>query len=384
MLRTLIDQLLKLLMLLCRAFPVKPDKIVFKSDRGGNCSDSPYALFEAFSSLAPGMDLVWVLKDPSAAPAGSRGVRAGSLSEVFELATAKLWIDNKRKGNWCIKRKGQLYVQTWHGAIALKKIERDIEDQLPAYYIRSCKRDSAMADWFLSGARWTSDLYRSAFYYDGEILEYGVPRADILHRDPAEYHRKICEHYHLPEETRIVLFAPTFRDGQPFSLLGFEPERVLDSLSRRFPGQWAMLIRLHPNIAQQAEGLRYTDRILNGSAYPWINEQIMASEMLITDYSSCMFDAMEACRRVLLYCPDLEQYSGGRGTYFTMADLPFPCSLSMDALCAEIEGSDAEAWESRVSQFREKLGCFQQPDSSVKICRYLIRRLKGAEQHGGD
>ena len=377
MLRATIDFLLRTWMLACRILPVRKDKVVFKSDRGGNCSDSPYALFEAFSRLAPDMDLVWVLKDPSAAPAGSRGVRAGSLAEVFELATAKLWIDNKRKGNWCIKRKGQLYVQTWHGAIALKKIERDIEDQLPAYYVRSCKRDSSMADWFLSGSKWTSELYRSAFYYDGEILEYGVPRADILHRDPAEYHRKICEHYLLPEETRIVLYAPTFRDGQPFSLLGFEPERVLDCLSRRSPGQWAMLIRLHPNIARQAGGLQYTDRVLNGSGYPWINEQIMASEMLITDYSSCMFDAMEARKPVLLYCPDLDRYMADRGVYFTMDELPFDCCTTMDSLCGSLAAQDNALHRDKVQAFMEKLGMVQRADSSQRICRDLLRRMQG-------
>ncbi len=383
MLRSVIDFLLRLWMLACRVLPVRYGKIVFKSDRGQNCSDSPFALFEAFRDMAPGKDLVWILNDPSKAPAGSRGVRAGSLSEIRELATAGLWIDNKRKGNWCTKRKDQLYVQTWHGAIALKKIEKDIEDQLPASYIRSCKNDSAMADWFLSGSSWTSDLYRRAFYYSGEILEYGVPRADILHEDPAEFHRQVCERHHLPEDTRIALFAPTFRDGQPFSLLGFDPERALACLEKRQPGRWVMLIRLHPNIQAQAGALRYTDRVLNGSDDPRISEQIMASEVLITDYSSCMFDAMEAGRPVFLYCPDLDQYEAGRGTYFTMDELPFDCCLTMDALCDRMGRYDPSLSQGRVEAFEKRFGLRQCADSSRRICGFLLKELDRKANHGG-
>lgn len=383
MLRSAIDLLLKLWMLACRVLPIRYSKAVFKSDRGQNCGDSPFALFEAFRATAPDKDLVWILNDPAKAPAGSRGVRAGSLAEIRELATAGLWVDNKRKGNWCTKRKGQLYVQTWHGAIALKKIEKDIEDRLPASYIRSCKNDSAMADWFLSGSSWTSTLYRSAFYYDGEILEYGVPRADILHGDAAVFHREVCTHYRLPEDTRIALFAPTFRDGQPFSLLGFDPDRVLDCLASRQPGRWVMLIRLHPNIQAQAGALHFTDRILNGSEHPRINEQIMASEVVITDYSSCMFDAMEAGKPVFLYCPDLERYAADRGTYFTMDELPFDCCLTMDTLCGKISGFDPAVNQSKVETFEKRIGMRQCADSSRRVCDFLLKKLDRKANHGG-
>lgn len=375
MTRSFVDCLLRLWMFILHIFPIKRNKIVFKSDRGANCSDSPYALFDAFQHVMSDLDYVWILNDSSKTPTGSRCVRNGSLAEIYELATAKLWVDNKRKGNWCVKRKGQFYIQTWHGAFALKKIEKDIEEKLPASYIRSCKRDSAMADWFLSGSAWTNKLYRSSFYYSGEILEYGVPRADILHQDPKKFHQKICKYFNLQSDAKIALYAPTFRDNQDFSMLGFDANRVLDSLQQRWPGNWALIIRLHPNITKEANKISYSERILNGSDYPLINEQIIASDLLITDYSSCMFDAMEALKPVLLYCPDIEEYQESRGTYFDVDELPFENYKTMDEFCTAIAVFDLENYYEKVRNFMNKLGFFQRPRSSYLICEEVSRRI---------
>ena len=108
----------------CRHLPLEPKKVVFKSDRGTQCVDSPLALYEELRRCCPDYDLVWVVKDPSIAPRGCRTVQEGTLSEIRELATAGYWVDNKRKGCWVVKRNGQIYIQTWHGAIFLKHLEK--------------------------------------------------------------------------------------------------------------------------------------------------------------------------------------------------------------------------------------------------------------------
>ncbi len=99
---------------------------------------------------------------------GAKVVKETSMKAIYHLATAKLWIDNSRKREWIIKRKGQYYVQTWHGNVCIKTIEKDAEDYLDKPYIRCAKHDSQMADLMISGSKFRTKNYRSAFYYKGK------------------------------------------------------------------------------------------------------------------------------------------------------------------------------------------------------------------------
>ena len=228
------DIIPKLFMYCCRIFPVKKHKIVFKSFRGIGCSDNPRAIYDELYRQRPDYEYIWVTQDLSRAVTGAKMVRHGSLREIYHLATARLWIDNKRKGCWVVKRKGQIYIQTWHGGIALKKIEKDAESSLPKYYIKSCKHDSRIADYFISGSKWQNWQYKHAFWFRKDILRFGLPRADILYRDPMEYRRKVCSFYKIPKDTKILLYAPTFRDDGDVSVYNINYAELKNSLESLF------------------------------------------------------------------------------------------------------------------------------------------------------
>ena len=366
----------RLIMIVCRLFPMNKDKVVFKSDRGQQCTDSPLVLFKAMRQLYPNHDYVWIVTDVSQTIEGARIVKHGSIKEIYELATSRIWIDNKRKGLWTVKRNNQIYVQTWHGPIALKKVEKDIEDKLHPYYVKSAKHDSKVCDYFLSSCKWATNFYRNSFWYDGEILELGVPRSDIFYQDHSSIKKSIYEFYGLDDQTKLVLYAPTFRDIDSLSCYDIDMDRLVHTLSVKFGGKWKVILRLHPNLLNDQANLVYNENVLNGNKINDINDLIVSSEILITDYSSCMFDAMEAGKIVLLYATDIDNYRNERGFYFDLNELPFPIGENNDSFINLIADFNVDAYNHDVQVFKNQLHLFNNANSSFNLSNFLLGNKK--------
>ncbi|MBR6546038.1 MAG: CDP-glycerol glycerophosphotransferase family protein, partial [Clostridia bacterium] len=165
---------------LLRLFPIKKNKVVFSSFFGRGYGDCPARICDRLLSRRVDVDAVWVLSDPSLTlPSGVRSVHLRSLGWVYELATAAVWIDNCRKPPYVRKRRGQKYIQTWHGDVCVKAIEADAADTLSPRYVASAINDSKMADLVVSGCEWRTENIKSSFWYSGEILRaelYPPPR----------------------------------------------------------------------------------------------------------------------------------------------------------------------------------------------------------------
>lgn len=365
----------QLFMRLCHLLPLK-DKAVFTSFYGKSCSDSPKAIYDEMrKKYGDSIEYVWIMADGSAQVEGARVVRDFTLRSVYEHATAKLWIDNCRKREWMIKRKGQYYVMTWHGDNCLKKIEKDAESKLDKRYVKCAKRDSQLADLMLSGSRFRTENYKSAFWYDGAILELGCPKTDIFYKPHAPYIKKVKEAYGLSEETKIAVYMPTFRATADITCYDIDNERLLAQLEASWGGKWVILVRLHPNIMDKCSSLSYNDRIKNATMYGEANELLMACDLLITDYSSCMFDAIEARKRVLLYASDMDTYLDDRGFYFRMDELPFPLAQNNDELMQCIADFDEKAYQLKNNAFIERLGICNSGNSAEKVTEYIYKKV---------
>src|SRR5699024_4647257 len=146
------------------------------------------------------------------------------------------------------KRTEQYYIQTWHGGLGLKKIEGDAPYGMNKRNISFAKRDSSMADLFISNSKHLSDIYKRAFWYEGEILESGFPKNDVLFKDKGKYREKVRKLYGLNETDKILLYAPTFRDGgrvDPYDIdFGF----LSNKLNNKLDQKWVFVAKLHPNI----------------------------------------------------------------------------------------------------------------------------------------
>ena len=249
---------IKFLMTAFRVCPINRKKIVICSYFGKGYGDNGKALAEALLSLDPELDVVWGVKPQFAdtLPENIRAVDYNSIKYLWELATAGAWIDNSRKNAGITKRKKQFYVQTWHGTVALKRIEQDVQENLDAFYVAGAKNDSKMANVILSGCRFFTELCKKAFWFDGEILECGSPRSDALFNTDSEKQLKVKASLGIPADKKVVLYAPTFRADGNLDCYNMDFEAVLDALEKKTGDSWVFCMRLHPNVSDKADFIK--------------------------------------------------------------------------------------------------------------------------------
>jgi len=364
----------------CRVFPIQNNKVLLMSfcgkGYGGNCK----AITEALLVNRPDLDIVWAVNPEfiKTLPNGVRHVKYNSLRYLYELATAKVWVDDYRKSRAIIKRKGQFYIQTWHGCYALKKIEKDAEGSLSHDYIAGAKHDSKMIDLFVSGCTFFSNTILRAFWYDGEILECGSPRLDSLFRQKQDIRDTVRDMYGILQNQHIVLYAPTFRAGFGMDSYSLDFMRLIETLRACNGDDWVILVRLHPNIIKKAELIDYSDSIINASYYADLNDLIITSDIVITDYSSLMFEAAMIGKPVFLFATDIEDYKKDRGFYFELDKLPFPLAQSNEELQKIIKVFNAEEYSNKTKKFFDKLHSFESGRASrevaMRICEVIESR----------
>ena len=357
--------------------PKNPKKAVCQSFYGRGYSDSPKAI--AGELLARGWKVCWTVKgeeEPASLPEGMIPLRVESPRAIFHLCTAGVWVDNARKWSFTRKRGKTLYVQTWHG-FPLKRIEGDAAEALPADYLASARHDSQMCDLFLSNSRFLTDIYRRAFWYQGEVLEAGFPRNDLLSQPHPELGEKVRRALSLPEGKRLALYAPTFRKDQGLSAYDMDYPRCVRALERRFGGEWLLLAKLHPNIAEKAGDMDLDPRfIVNASDYPDIQELYLACDVLFTDYSSVMFDYMVTGKPCFLYVNDLAAYKDDRNFYYDIDCLPFPRGEDNAQLEKAILEFSEEDQQRREEQFSREFGLKESGRAPAQTADWLERQLR--------
>lgn len=354
------------------------DTIVFVSYFGRSYSDNPRIIYETmYERYADKFHYIWLMNNTAQVIEGAKVVKYRSLSAIYYMARAVAWIDNCRKPVWVHKRKEQFYLQTWHGTLPLKKIEKDAVNKLSPTYTLAAIHDSSMADLFISGCKAMSNIYRNAFWYSGKILECGIPRSDIFyHSNATILNTKVRDWFGLSKNVNIAVYAPTFRDNHTVDCYDLDCAALKKYLENKYKCTWKILVRMHPNVLKCQSMLQYNTDIINASNYPDMNELIVACDFLITDYSSCMFDAMECHKPVVLYATDIHDYVDERGFYFSFRELPFNVATDNAQLVQLINEFDYKSYLERIAIFSSKIGLCNNADSAKTITEYLVKSIQ--------
>jgi CDP-glycerol glycerophosphotransferase len=354
-------------------------RVLFNSFNG-QFSDSPRAIYEELVRRGAAMDAVWM--GTSGFPPQARAVEPYTLRYLREAGRAGLIVSNIEMPRNLRRRPGTTYLQTWHGT-PLKRVGFDNPrwDQNPAGLERM-RREFAKWDYLVSQNPFSTEIFRRAFRFDGDVLEVGYPRNDILHRPEADdVRRRVRADLGIEDGVTAVLYAPTWRDnlvddsgGLRFSL-ALDVERMAAELG----SDHALLLRMHYLLAgRQAEGLGSFG--LNVSDHPDIRELYLAADVLVTDYSSAMFDFAVTGKPIVFFTYDLEAYRDGvRGFYFDLeAEAPGPvCRTSgdlVDALRAPHAGRD----DSRYAAFRERFCPYDDGQAAARV----VDRVMGVPPAG--
>lgn len=367
-----------LIIYLFNLFPIKSNKIMFFSYYGSQYGCNPKYITEYIlqNYSEDTFDLVWAFNDIKSKEhlTGFRKVKTMSLKYFYELCTSKIIITNFRTTDLFVKRKKQYYIQTWHSSLRLKQIEKDAEKSLPAHYVQMAKRDSKKCDLLLSGCRYSTDIFRRSFWYDGKISEFGTPRNDVLlskTQDRKEIKRKL----RVPADHRIILYAPTFRKNtDDISLYKLDFQKIIECFQKKFGDNWHLLIRLHPHLMDKAGMLKgNSNKVIDVTTYDDIQELVSVSDALITDYSSVMFDFSIMKNPCFLYVPDLDDYvSNDRNLYFNLTELPFPYAKECNYLVEEIKNFNNEDYQRELEEFLSDVGSFE----TGNACENLLKQIK--------
>jgi CDP-glycerol glycerophosphotransferase len=306
-------------------------------------------------------------------PPGIKTVKYNSIKSIFFQVTAKIWIDNTRKEHFVRKREKQFYIQTWHGCIGLKKSEKDSEITLSRVYIKQAKNDSKMINAMISNSNYCTNMYRNSFWYNGEILEYGSPRNDILIKYPASAREKIYKIYNIEPKFKIIIYAPTFRDNPDRETYNIAFKSILQSLNENTSCRWLFFLRLHPNLKPDSTKFPFSPDIINVSSYDDMQELLIASDILITDFSSSMFEFMLMKKPVFLFLNDYDAYiNKERGLYFDILSLPFPHAFNNDKLLDNIKNYNRELYIKKLNLFIDQFNLFETGNASEKVVDRIL------------
>ena len=362
---------------LCRLLPTDRHKVLMTSYYGRGYSDNPKAIAEALLRSGKKVKIYWQVSSPEEAkglPPEIKPVSVNGVRRIYDLSTARVWVDNCRKGAH-FKRKNQYYLQTWHG-FALKRIEKDVADQVEEGYVACAKNDSSQTDLIVSDSDFMTGIYQNSFWYDGPVEKFGAPRNDILARRDPEIYQAVRQHFRLPQDCKIVLYAPTFRSDHSLEPYSVDYPRLRRACEERFGGRFAVLIRLHPNIMELASDLSFDgETTFDASPYPDMQELLAASDVVVSDYSSLMFDFMLTRRPCFQFATDISAYRKDRNFYFPLDQLPFGLAENNDQLEQLIAGFDEDAYQKRLDEFREQVGMLSDGHGADRCADWILEKL---------
>ena len=351
----------------------RPGSWLFETFRGRSVGDSPGAVARELLSRDLDLDVGFVVDDPHVVvPDGARAVVRRSREWYDAMGHAAVHVTNAGAPYWWRKRPGQRHLQTWHGT-PLKRIgeDRGPGDFATWRHRRRIADQAAGWDAMVSPSPFCSEVYRSAFGYEGEILGVGLPRNDVLaSQDAPRLREQVRARLGVGPGQRVVLYAPTWR--QYVGVLDAKPLYLdAEALLREVPDA-VVLLRGHYNSTRQDDVFRGHPRIRDVTRHPDIAELFLAADMLVTDYSSVMFDFALTDRPVVLLVPDLEQYRDvERGFYFDIeTTAPGPLVATTGQVVDVLRGPDAHVAARRA--FRDRFCPWDDGRASARVVDHLL------------
>lgn len=307
---------------------------VFESFNGKFCTDSPRALADQLNQQHPNATIYYSITDYSVPyPAYAIPLIRGSRHWAKIVQTASRLINNNNFPFYFRKHPDQMYLQTWHGT-PLKKIGLDApKGLLSASYRTLMRRESDMWDWLLVQNSFSARVLPKAFAYSGSVVQAGYPRNDALHEPGAAERRSwVRKQLGLTDEHRAILYAPTWRDDA-FTENGsrkFIGYLDGESIRKNLGDEFVLLNRGHHNTPQSVSEIG-ANNVIEVSSYPEINDLILASDALVTDYSSIFFDYSITGKPMVFLSPDIRTYQNNTRGFYVDYDTTVPGVILHDA-----------------------------------------------------
>lgn len=364
---------------LYRKKKIQPRRIMFESMWGEKYSCNPRALYEYIDQHYPEYECIWSLNDPRT-PIKGRGkrVRRGSREYWYYMATAKYFVNNVNFQTEYVKRDGQVEIQTMHGT-PLKTLGLDVVKDFPTEQSRKqFIEKNRRWNYLIVQGRFMEERAEGIFAHTGKILNTGYPRTDELFKTSEEDRKALKDALGLPQGKKVILYAPTWRVKNRFDM-----KMDLERMRQALEGEYILLVRLHHLAAAGYKVPEDREFVFDFTAYRSIEDLYQVSDILITDYSSVMFDYALLDKPMIFFTYDLEEYRDQlRGMYVDFErEAPGALVRTTDEVVAEIRRIEKKdsAYTERATRFKEKFLGYECADS----CRRVVEQVLSPKKSSG-
>lgn len=363
--------------------PIEENWVMFETFMGKSYADSPKYIYEYLAKNYPGKyKFIWVLNDPKEKlPYEGKIVKRFTREYAYYLGVSKYFVFNIRQPLWFRKREEQVFLETWHGT-PLKRLAFDQEEVTAASptYKAQFYRQKQEWDYLIAPNKFSSDIFKSCFMYDGNMLETGYPRNDLLslpNRDAIALELK--KKLGIPLDKKTILYAPTWRDDEYYGngKYKFKLKLDLDLLKQQLGDEYVVLLRTHHYIADALDVTGLEEFAYNLSKYDDITEIYLISDICITDYSSVFFDYANLKRPMLFYTYDLDKYRDVlRGFYIDMeTELPGPLVYTTEEVIDKIKNLNSlnQEYQQRYEQFYERFCSWEDGNAAMRVVEAVFK-----------
>ncbi len=369
-----------------------PNTVLFESFLGKSYSDSPKYIFEYLNENYPGKyQCVWVYADQKRdIPFPAKQVKRLGLRYFYYMARSGYLVFNGRQPTFYKKRKGSVFLETWHGT-PLKKLVFDMDDVTSAspLYKEDVYYQTRAWDHLVAPNEFSENIFRRAFSYEGNILKTGYPRNDILyHPDKEALAMQIKKELRLPEDKKVILYAPTWRDDEYYGpgMYKFSLKLDLCRMREELGNEYVVILRTHYFIADALDLSGFEGFAYNVSKYDDVARLYLVSDVLITDYSSVFFDYANLRRPMLFFTYDLEKYRGIlRGFYIDVEqELPGPMLFCTEEIIDAIHNLQTiqKDYEKRYKKFCDKYCAWEDGQAARRVVEAVFQPdYKEMEKH---
>lgn len=358
-------------------FPINRKKVLFFPENGHYYCNLK-AIDQYFKMNDEKIQIIWCSKDKKdqSYPVGVNVCLFPSISFFYHYFTASVIVFNSVLPSWVYKRRGQIFINTWHGGGAYKKTDA-VFINAPKWHKYRLYRNFGKIDYVISACKKFTNAFRADTGIEAEFLPIGMPRNDIFFSGKRSEDAKtlVKDYYHVSKGTRIVMYAPTFRNKAiKFDL---NVNDLLQALKKRFHGKFILFVRSHPHVAKDIfDGTTSRSDIVDVSNYWDMQELLCAADVLITDYSSSIWDFSLTGKPCFIYANDLETYKNERDFHTPIIDWPFPLATNNEKLLENIDDFDEQYYAKKIKYHQRDLGSYENGHATELVCQLIMNYLR--------
>ncbi len=368
--------------------PIESNAVMFRTYQD-NYTCNPKYVCEELLKRNKNVRIIWVYtertKNLTQFPFEVELIKSGTFEYYKAMAACKYWIDNSHHFTWeeFPKKKDQILINLWHGSMGLKRINSETDTNKTR--VAAAKRATKATTYCVTNSKFEEDVFKETYWPNTEFLKFGHARNDIFFKTDEDVEflkNQIRKELGIPENSKIVLYAPTFRDDvDAYECFDIDYNSLRAALSERFGGEWVVIERLHYHTQlileknRRLKGHDVKNYVFTANDYIDIQELLLISDVGITDYSSWICDFVLTKKPGFIFAVDVDSYVNERGFYYSLEETPFPLCKSNSELKEKILGFNNDEYLQAIPKYLDMLGCYENGNASSELVDFILKNM---------